>query len=260
MENREDILRKIKNLMAKTVKNGCTESEAAAAAGMVGKLLDKYNIDLAEVGGEDDEGFTLAEYDTKTSRRRPIDFVAGAVAKLYGCKAVVSQRHGGSILYRFFGRPLDGMACVELMGMLDQAIEGAAAAYKKSHIFRQLCMQEVTRLEIDDEYSVGRARQIPRTVLNDYRKGYAMGLNDSLIREEHRRKAERFKEHGSTGASLILIKDQKVEEEFGKQFADLKSAAEMDVNPMSHATRMGMGDGREFEIAKQVGGPDGEKG
>ena len=45
-----DIKAKIEKLLTKTVENGCTMEEAAAAAKMVQKLIGKYHIELAEVG------------------------------------------------------------------------------------------------------------------------------------------------------------------------------------------------------------------
>jgi Protein of unknown function (DUF2786) len=40
---------RIKALAEKTVSNGCTEAEAMAAAGMVGRLLERYALSMEEI-------------------------------------------------------------------------------------------------------------------------------------------------------------------------------------------------------------------
>ena len=40
---------RIKALAEKTVSNGCTESEAMAAAEMVGRLLERYALSMEEI-------------------------------------------------------------------------------------------------------------------------------------------------------------------------------------------------------------------
>lgn len=47
----DTILQRVTNLLNKTVANGCTEEEAAAAVSLATKLLLKYNLDLAAVNG-----------------------------------------------------------------------------------------------------------------------------------------------------------------------------------------------------------------
>ena len=42
------IIERIRALRAKTVENGCTEEEAAAAAEMIARLLEKYNLSAEE--------------------------------------------------------------------------------------------------------------------------------------------------------------------------------------------------------------------
>ncbi|MGN5375843.1 DUF2786 domain-containing protein [Sphingomonas hankookensis] len=46
--DRDALARRIRALRAKTVENGCTEEEAASAAGMLATLLAKYNMTLDE--------------------------------------------------------------------------------------------------------------------------------------------------------------------------------------------------------------------
>ena len=46
--DRKKIAERIRALRAKTTTNGCTEEEAAAAATMVAKLLERYNMTLDE--------------------------------------------------------------------------------------------------------------------------------------------------------------------------------------------------------------------
>lgn len=55
MNNRSNLLRKIRALMAKTIDNGCSEAEAMSALSMAQAMMDAYEVteaDLAEVGKE----------------------------------------------------------------------------------------------------------------------------------------------------------------------------------------------------------------
>ena len=55
MSNRQNILSKIRAMMAKTVENGCTEAEAMAALSMAQAMMDAYEVteaDLNEVKTE----------------------------------------------------------------------------------------------------------------------------------------------------------------------------------------------------------------
>jgi hypothetical protein len=48
-DKRSALLDKISALLAKTEENGCTESEAVAAAGLAQKLMAKYGLSLSEI-------------------------------------------------------------------------------------------------------------------------------------------------------------------------------------------------------------------
>ena len=82
-----DIKAKIEKLLAKTVENGCTMEEAAAAAKMVQKLIGKYHIELAEVSNETEtaDGEVL---DVKSVRKWEIRLVS-AIARNMRCEAIV---------------------------------------------------------------------------------------------------------------------------------------------------------------------------
>lgn len=60
--NITSIIEKIQALLNKTTDNGCTEEEAASAAAMAQKLLDKYNLDMAAVNNAAQEQDPLADY------------------------------------------------------------------------------------------------------------------------------------------------------------------------------------------------------
>ena len=47
--NRDNLLGKVRALMAKTVENGCTEEEALSALAKARAMIDAYEIDEAEV-------------------------------------------------------------------------------------------------------------------------------------------------------------------------------------------------------------------
>jgi len=100
-ENRDAISRRIRALRAKTTENGCTEDEAIAAAEMLSRLLEKYNMTLDEA--------ELRESPFSQHTERHDDHVgdrlwkiADAVAHLTDARYWVS-RPGEPVTIKFFG-------------------------------------------------------------------------------------------------------------------------------------------------------------
>jgi hypothetical protein len=96
--NRAAALNRIRALMAKTVANGCSESEAMAAAAKVSELMDRY-------------GLTYSDFEIKqercrkrqaTDRRHDVNLVACAIARFCNCRHWLED---GRIQY--FGLPVD---------------------------------------------------------------------------------------------------------------------------------------------------------
>jgi hypothetical protein len=84
MTAREKIAAKIRALRAKTVENGCTEEEAMAAAAMVAKLLEQYNMSVDEAEMRASPFASQTEQHNDHVGERVLWRVASAVAKLTG--------------------------------------------------------------------------------------------------------------------------------------------------------------------------------
>lgn len=83
--NRDNILKKIRALMAKTIENGCTEAEAMSAITMAEAMMAAYEVtedDLTEVKGEKANVGSSDMRDTHKIREK----MATAVARFTECK------------------------------------------------------------------------------------------------------------------------------------------------------------------------------
>jgi hypothetical protein len=63
MLSKDTVLTRIRALAAKTEANGCTEAEARAAAEMVDRLLEQYEINLDEIAIQNDQAVDLIELE-----------------------------------------------------------------------------------------------------------------------------------------------------------------------------------------------------
>lgn len=129
MEANEKIMGKIANLMAKTVENGCTAQEAAAAATMAQKLIAKYHVDMRCYS--DVEEIEREETGITRSWQHSL---ATIVAANMCCKVI------GSTTYRngkrqktliFVGRDTDRKSCMKVFDMLMEVCRKGIAREKR---------------------------------------------------------------------------------------------------------------------------------
>ena len=101
MTEREKIAARIRALRAKTVENGCTESEAVAAAEMLAALLAKYNMTLDEAEMRESPFSRHTEtHDDWVGER--LWKIAAAISKLTGAR-YWTGRAGEPPSISFFG-------------------------------------------------------------------------------------------------------------------------------------------------------------
>lgn len=90
----EAILKKLKNILAKTQKSGATEEEANAALKLAAKMADRYNIDLNTIDlNEDDEnnpfaGRVVRTFKSKRSKKHEVDELLYALQCLFRVKVL----------------------------------------------------------------------------------------------------------------------------------------------------------------------------
>ena len=83
---------RIKALTEKTVANGCTEAEAMSAAEMVGRLLERYALNMDEIEVREAR-CVQAEVPIGGQRRRAIDACVPAIARFCDCKVWLRPAH-----------------------------------------------------------------------------------------------------------------------------------------------------------------------
>jgi hypothetical protein len=70
---------RIQALRAKTIDNGCTESEALSAAAKVAELLDRYDLSLSDIELREAPCEQRA-YETNRKKRIPLEGCINAIA------------------------------------------------------------------------------------------------------------------------------------------------------------------------------------
>lgn len=135
MADNERILNLIKNLLNKTVENGCTEEEATSAAEKAQELLFKYNLETIDVDNykkQDDKGIESdvfkAIFRDKKFAYRPFHELIFSVSEYNFCKGYVI----GDTWARFVGRKTDIIVAKEIFEYVtDQILRLADEATKK---------------------------------------------------------------------------------------------------------------------------------
>jgi hypothetical protein len=225
MSELQKVKEKIRSLNAMTVANGCTEAEALAAMAKVGKLLEQYNLSMDEVSLRED-GCVCIAIDLGGKRTSPITKtiigigdltgtttwqgkVWGKSAEVCGINAPGSSSHLDATPNQhlfFFGTPTDTEAARHLGNVIVEAEKTELEVYKAS-----------------GEY-VNFFQGNRRSLLSSFSHGMGDRLNDRLavmakesrktVKEEEA--ARRQREAIPTGTSLIVLKQQLVEQEWKK--------------------------------------------
>lgn len=99
--DKRKIIERIRALRSKTTQNGCTEEEAAAAAAMVAKLLERYNLTLEETDLRESD-FASERHPQEDQLGRCIHRVAAAIAYMVDIR-YWAARPGEAPAITFFG-------------------------------------------------------------------------------------------------------------------------------------------------------------
>lgn len=126
---RDEVSKKIKALMGKTVENGCSEEEAMAAANMIGRLSRDYDISITEVEFKT-SSFVKHVIKTKSRIAGPMQQMVVAIANFTGTSSWFSRND--VIEYTFFGSEQDTLVADYMYHLLETAIASELARYKKS--------------------------------------------------------------------------------------------------------------------------------
>lgn len=180
--NREAAMNLIRALMAKTVANGCTESEALAAAAKVGELLDRYALTFSD--------FEIKQARCRqreaTDRRHDVGLVADAIARFCSCRFWFEA---GRIQY--FGLPLDVVIAAYMTDLCRSAMDAGFRAFLLS----------AERPQAQDG----------RTLRKPYMVAMAGRLSERI---EALAAAREAKATTATGTALVRVKKAVVEEQY----------------------------------------------
>lgn len=180
--NREAALKRIRALLAKTVANGCSESEAMAAAAKAGELMDRYGLTYSDLELKSER----CQQHEATDRHHYVELVANAIARFCHCRVWSDE---GRIQY--FGLPIDVLIAGYMTDLCRSAMESGFKTFLHS--------------DQRPQGQSGRALRKPFMV--------AMGLRLSerikamaMVRERTAITAD--------GTSLVLVKNAVVDEQY----------------------------------------------
>lgn len=239
---------RIRKLMDRTTENGCTESEAMAAAGMVGKLLTEFNLTMSEVDVRTARCVTLDVFSGGINRNE-MWHVAFTIGRFTTCKVWFNTGK-----YFYFGQEQDAQMAIYLFQMIRSAIATEWRGFKKTATYRRAASpktatnsfkqgmtrriatrlhemnkanEEAVRLQEVELRSKAReqgaltfeqSQPERHRIILDFSALLARGipLSDEQSLEMYRFQAERIEaaEKAVGGSSLVLLKNALVEEEY----------------------------------------------
>ena len=214
-----DIKAKIEKLLAKTVENGCTMEEAAAAAKMVQKLIGKYHIELAEVSNETEtaDGEVL---DVKSVRKWEIRLVS-AIARNMRCEAIVSHRYTAGNVNR---KPF-----VYVIGM-DANRKAVISLYEK---LRKICKVGMKKEQDYHKAMFGTSKGIA----DSYGFGFTQAIKGEMEKQ---------------AKALVLVTPKEVDDKIQELFPNAKTR-HVGVTCNTHAYNSGVNDGRNAMRTPAIG-------
>lgn len=223
---RERAKRIIAELRNKTEDNGCTEAEAMSAAEQIGELLEKYDIEIDEIGVRED-----ADQCRKNEVFAADEFagtIVTGIAKF--CTLIVYQvkNDGHGCKYVFFGTPHDLELGAYLYEVCAEAMEYDWATYMEDH-----------------GYSMKK------------RASFRMGFSQRVYQRLQQMKAERDARNASSCRSLVVLKDQLVRQEFDALGIHLRKGSGRRVAADGHAFGRGQAAGDKVNLGNPLGGPGG---
>lgn len=105
--NRDNLLKKIRALMAKTIENGCTEAEAMSALSMAQTMMDAYDVTEADL---QDTKADSAIHETMKDMRDPHHirtYLTVAISNFTNVRAYKHEYRSQKFKYNFIGLQSD---------------------------------------------------------------------------------------------------------------------------------------------------------
>jgi hypothetical protein len=137
------IKRRIRGLLSKTVEAGVTEGEAMLAAAKAAELLEKYDVEMAEIEEPVDEvGRVMLDIHPATSDA--LWRIGTAIANLCACRCVVYPTKREAL--SFVGYEADRDIAAYLMGICGRALKTEADAEDKRNALFRINIRKRRRL------------------------------------------------------------------------------------------------------------------
>lgn len=228
--NLESIRARIRALLAKTERSGCTEAEAAAAAAKAAELMDAYSIALADLAER--ESIESEIYIFPGRQFGPVIGCASAIADFCDVKAWHSHAKDGRRTLVYFGRESDAQVACYLTHLFANAIEMA-------------WRQQRAALPLS-------GRPHGHTLRVSFGVGMAQRLAMRLRAMKELRNAKEAGA-GRTGRDLVIVKNAEVEAAFQALSLNLKKGQARKRYVDSDAFRAGQMAGDKVNITAGIG-------
>ena len=233
MTDRESILNKIKNML-ELAANAGTEHEAALAASMAHKFMEKHNLCMEEVSEFAVDDTKIRQESVHRSGRLAtwkMNLLHRGVAPVFNCRVLIN--------HRFSSRSRKAQRVLTLVGTkADMAIARVTFDYLVS---------AVERLAKRNAAGYGRS----------YINSYKMGAVDTICRRlkaQARENREEIKEQATkTGTELAIVKDANLKE-YMSQFRGQYKTGNSNVDDYGYSR--GRSDGNRVGLNAQVGNSD----
>lgn len=234
MSNKQKLAERVRALLAKTQENGATEAEAMAAAEKARELMDKYQIDLGEVGMEA-EGVIKAFSDRTHYKTLQIkDRLAVMVAAYCDVKVWKNDR------LTFFGLASDAEFATWLLDSLDAHIRRSAVEYMLTARI-VATGAKMPRWEAEKAFVLGAISRINQRL--------------NMLTDERKRA---MRQQAGGGRSLVVVKSALVERAFADLNMRLRSGSRSNARVHdSGAFKAGVAAGDRASFGRPVNGGGG---
>jgi hypothetical protein len=230
MTNRENILNKIKNMLD-LAGNAGTEHEAALAASMAHKFMEKHNLCMSEVSEFSTDDTEIREESVHESGRLAtwkMNLLHHGVAPVFNCRVLINSGYRKRTL-RLVGTKAD----MAIARVTFEYLVGAVERLSRSH-----------------------AKGCGRSYINSYKLG-AVATVCSRLKAQARENREEVEQYATkTGTALAVVKGANLKNYMSKFTGKYRtSQSRRDHYGYDH----GRSDGHDVGLNAQVGGSSGNR-
>ena len=151
------LIRKVRALREKTEDNGCTEAEAITAASLAARILEEYDISLAEVDQAENAAECRQEMMKKRKKIHPaFNWCGVSIGKL--CQVEVWREDGATPI--FFGYPSDVEVAKYLLAVCMAAMDGDWSIYMDE----RLANGQKISMKIHAAFMVGMGNRLAKRI------------------------------------------------------------------------------------------------